>query len=286
MIEKLIVEGVDIILASAYSSQLFAYRDLTDSIGLDITLSDNVDYFESNTIAAKETLGSVPIFAYFKCFTIPVWISILFSMLSLALISKLMTNNQKFKSFGTYVWNYSIILMAGSMAKPFLKAAPHLILSLWLVSALILSNLFNAFIMDFMVTTVPIIRIKTLEELSERKDMKIVVRVDHFLTTYTQGQSKLARDLARQLEPYDDFYEEKIDEKLIKGLTQGTVAYITDGLLMIFTLIGLSQTHDMSFKSIFISRGSSSEMEPYFLIINKGMPSWAIETLNNKLDKL
>ena len=134
-----------------------------------------------------------------------------------------------------------------------------------------------------MVSTVPVIRIITLEELSERQDMKIVVRDDSSLVVYANKSKPLDAALAQQLEPYADFRVENIGPKLINGLRDGSIAYISDGLLVICSLIELSETHNESFDSVFISRGyENSGFEPYFIIMNKEILPWAYDATNTK----
>ena len=222
-------------------------------------------------------------FAYFKCFSLFAWSTIVATILAISIVSKIISKmNTNLYSIGYYIWNYTIILISGTFSKSITRSTPYLILSLVLWLGLNFSILFNAFVVDFMVTTVPIIRVKSLEELSQRKELEIIVRVDSSLISFTeQGKSQLARGLASQLSTYDDFHQEHIGEKLIDDLRDGSVAYISDALLMIFTLISLSQSHDVSFKSVYISR-ENSELEPYFLLMNKNMPPWAIGILNKK----
>ena len=245
---------------------------------MDWALSDNVDFFEFNTIAAKVTLGSTPMYAYLNCFTKEVWILLVLSLVSLAMISKLSANNSK--SFGYYLFNYIIIFFKQELAPHIKNSVPYLIIGLRLLSALLVSIEFTAFITEFMVTTVPVIRIKTLEQLSKRQDLKIIVRDDSSLVVYANKSKPLDAALAQQLEPYYDFWVENIGPKLIKGLRDGSIAYISDGLLMICSLIELSETHNVSFDSVFISRGSSS-FEPYFLSSIEMSP-WASKVLNSK----
>ena len=72
------------------------------------------------------------------------------------------------------------------MQKSIIKKTSALILCVWMLSALVLSNQFTAYFLDFMVTAVPMVRIDTFEDLVKHKDMKIVVRNDDSFTAYVR----------------------------------------------------------------------------------------------------
>ena len=73
MIPRLMSEGFDLILGSAFVSQYIKYQAIFQALGIGIRISDHVDFFETSTIAAKVELGSSLLFAYFQCFPTEVW---------------------------------------------------------------------------------------------------------------------------------------------------------------------------------------------------------------------
>ena len=280
MVIEFLEERSDIILGSGMVSQYLVYKEWMKILGFDMVLSKPVGFYEMNTIAAKVSLGLIPMFAYFKCFSLNVWILLFVSMLSLALVSKLSTNKTRLKSFRFYFWNYSTLLLSKSMNDSIVKSVPYLILSIWLISSLFTSIQFMAHFYDFMVTTVPVIIIKTLEDLSQRTDMRIIVRGDSSLAAFTHLQnSSLAEALGKQLDPYYDFRAENITQILTQKLPNGLTAYINERLILILDLIKHFQSQNISLDSVYISRESAT-FEPYFFFLNKNLSQWALHLLN------
>ena len=271
-------EGLDLTLGPGWSSHIQIYKEFIAAFGINLTYSKAVAFFEMNTIAARVYKSSVPLFSYFKCFPVEIWVLLLSSVIILALVSKFSTNATKLKSFGYYVWNYSIVFISKSLNEYIVKSVHYSILSLWLWSALNLTILFTAYLMDFMVTTVPEVRIRTLEDLSQRKDnMKIVVRVDSILAEFAKNRDngQLANDLGGMLDHYYDYDKENVSDKIFNKLPEGEIAYINGRLFLIFDLVKISiEKNSPDFlNSIYISKESAS-YEPYFLFFNENSPAW------------
>src|SRR5690348_6447867 len=104
IIKKIIDEGVDILLQPGPVSQYLSYKNFFSALGTSFINSKEIDYFEFNNIAAKYYTEYKPILAYFRCFSIPVWLLIMVSILFLTVSSKL-TKYYKKINFGNYFWN-------------------------------------------------------------------------------------------------------------------------------------------------------------------------------------
>ncbi len=153
----------------------------------------------------------------------------------------------------------------------------------WLIAALVISTQFTGSLFDFIVRPLPLTKIKSLEQLSQREGMNICVRGDSWVDGLKEmaetGVSQLAVDIGNKLETYLDYYAEGVDKKLAERLLDGTIAWINDRLIMVYTLIEISRTENVSFDSVYIST-ESSELIPYFYFVNKAISPWACAALN------
>ena len=176
-----------------------------------------------------------------------------------------------------------VLLISKEMQKSIIKKISGLILSVWMLSALVLSNQFTAYFLDFMVTAVPMVRIDSFEDMVKHKDMKIVVRNDDSFTAYVrQEDTDLKRSLSSMLDPYDHDMEES-EKKLAKGFKDLSYAYVTKMELMIFILIEISLYYDKEPPSIFDIlhlTDKASFYEPFFLLGNHDSPDWLKVNLN------
>ena len=270
----------DIILGPGSSSQFEKYSSVSEFAGFNLLRSEFLGAFETNSIAAIKYFASVPMFAYFKCFSIGVWLSLMSSIIIFAIISSIFGKRSKFKSIGGYIWNYSIVLISKSMNEFVVNSVPKLLIILWLMSALFISIQFTAYFLDFMIRTIPEIIVWTIEDLAERPDMRIVCRDDYALVAFAESEeSVLANNIEEQLDTYYDYREENIPQKLIAGLNNGSFAYVHDRLLMLFTLIKLVLYENASFDRVHVSTASAS-YEPYFPFIKGESPPWILTMLN------
>ena len=162
------------------------------------------------------------------------------------------------------------------------RRGPQILIGFWLLSALIISNHFSAYLLDFMIRGVSVIKIETLEDLSQRQELKIIVREDASLVEFTDNNStELARALKKQLFKYFDKVKDGINYALARGLTNGSVAYVNpDRLKMIFTIMELMEKENLVFDGIHISRASAG-FEPYFILFNSNVPQWLKLSLNS-----
>ena len=278
MVNRIINEGFDIILGTSSVSQLFHYQEPLSVLNIELVNSKFLGYNEVNTIAARTFPGKVPLLAYFNCYSKSNWLFMLITLLTVSALSTLSIKNHNSMLFRNIFCNYIIVLVKQPMNLWVSRHSPSHVISIWLMSAFILTTLFTAYFFDFMVRTVPLIKIRTLEDLYQREGMKIIVRSDSSLI-----QSKLkggiwSKDNNSQFETYFDFKTEGAP-KLINGLNEGRVAYINNRLPLIFTLIYLSEIQNKSFENIYISSDSAA-FEPYFSMLNKLIPPWAAEAFN------
>ena len=271
-VNNVIEEKIDIMMTPAIASQFIKYSSLMNILDKNFVNSVFVDFFEMASIASKILPGVQyqALFSYFKCFRIEVWSLIFTTMLFLTLLSVWQTKN--FKDFSNFLWNY-FILMFGNPSKNFLNRKKiKYFVAIWLMSVLLLSNDFTASILVFMVRAIPELKIDSLEQLSRRTDLKIIVRDDSGLVAFTEKvDSELARSLAKQLDTFNNYGQ--VVDKLVNGLRDGSIAYINPRLTLIFGLISLSQMKKRTANEesltdvVHISEGNDG-LEPYFILIN------------------
>ena len=281
-------EKLDIIVAPSVVSQYLVYKEFNERVfNFNITYSDFIGYFEADVIAAMEYPGKIPMFAYFSCFEKEVWLLIIASIVVLSLISSIDgktfdLNSNIFDIFS----NFMVLLISKAMKKSIIKKTSGLILSVWVLSALVLSNQFTAEFTDFMVTAVPMVRIDSFEDLVKHKDMKIVVRADDSFTVYVrQKDTPLKRSLSSMLDPY--LHNDEIMNKLAKGLKDQSYSYVTKRDMLIFFLSDIAFNYDNQpsrlFDILHISE-KTNFYEPYLFLINNDGPNWIKINLNRMCD--
>ena len=253
------------------------YHDLLTMIGIDAIYSKQVDYFEVDTIVAKFYPGSVEMFAYFKIFKWSLWVTLVISVICVAIVWTLRIG-QKFslKTLAQNMANISMVLMSVSIN----KLSPHLLIGFWLITAVFVTQYFTAFLLDYMVWSIPLDKIEILDDIARRSNMTIITRDDSALVRFIQEKntpSNLA--LRNQLDRYIHYKNDDVFDKLERGLTTGKVAFIHDYLILVFYLIELMKTSNLSMDSIYISK-EMSYFEPYFLPLNEKSPPWLMPSLN------
>ena len=279
----MIKEGIDILLAPGMVSQYFIFNKRFPEFGLYFDHSVSVGYLQSNIIAAKVWPGKADIFAYFKCFSSTVWISLIITIVSISILSafiRLVKENvhATIRCYVNlvidYLWNYSVTLLYGSMSAETVRRTSRAMLALWLLSSMFISIEFNAFTLDFMVTTIPDVKINTLEDLASRKDMKFIVRNDSALAMYlTKTNNELTKTLREKMVGYVDMEAEAIPALVSDGLTKGTAAFINRKSMILFHLDKISRWQNVTFDNLHLSQ-ESSIYEPFFILFNRNIDPW------------
>ena len=266
----MISEDWHIILGPGSGSQFMSYERPMRNWGKKLGLGEYLGYFSMNTIAARTYPGTPEILPYFKCFSTGVWTLILISLAFISMLTTLSKGKCNYRTFGQNLWNYSVILIA-----PLHKMPKGLNLFIWFISALFLTKYFLVYFFDFMIRSVPMVTINTFQDLSQRPDMKILVRGDSSLyETIMSDNSEMSNTLYNQLELFTNLLSEDIGERLATGLNNGSVAFVHDHMIMISYLMKVMQDFKVKFDSIHISQAMVT-FEPYFVFFNQEMPQWA-----------
>ena len=191
-------------LAPLVTSQYFQYSTGLKMLGYNLSHTQFIGYFEADVIASIEYPGKIPMFAYLSCFSKEVWILIIASLVVLSLVSSIDRKSFHLSSnIFEICYNFKILLISKAMKKSMIEKTSGLILSIWIISALVLSNQFTAYFTDFMVTAVPMVRIDSFEDLVKHKDTKIVARDDDSFTQYLrENDTQLKRSLLPMLDTY------------------------------------------------------------------------------------
>ena len=142
--------GFDIALAPATISAFWTYQSAFKNSGILIEHSDFIGMSESNNIASKISHDAFSIFNYHKCFSNLVWSFILLFMIITAVISAILDKDNFCSSIMRFLWNYFITLFWAPIEPMLCKRGPKLLMSFWLISALIISIHFTAYLLDYM----------------------------------------------------------------------------------------------------------------------------------------
>ena len=269
-------------LAPLVTSQYFQYSTGLKMLGYNLSHTQFIGYFEADVIASIEYPGKIPMFAYLSCFSKEVWILIIASLVVLSLVSSIDRKSFHLSSnIFEICYNFKILLISKSIQKSIINRISTIILSIWIISALVLSNQLTAYFTDFMVTAVPMIRIDSFEDLVKHKDTKIICREDDSFTVSVKlNDTQLKRSLLPMLEPYEHQLEYRKLAKVLKNLSY---VYVTKRDLMVFIM--------MDFK-IFYYKGpprledilhlseKTNLLEPYFMFVNNDSPVWLKVNLN------
>ena len=257
-----------LVIQPSTGTQYSQYKMGMANFGIQLGHSKVIDFYQQNTIASMSYPGSDQMFSYFKCFTIEVWV---FTLLSIILISLIQPGKVTMLKFFANIWTYFSALISA----PVKKIESKILFYFWVISALFVGKYFTAFLLDFMVSSIPPVTIKTLEDLSLRSDLKIYVRGDSSLAHFAKtDDSFLAKALKTKIIPYFNYRSEGVPKKLALGLNNGSSAYIQDRLILIFTMIDIVRDENVSFDSIHISSDSAT-FEPFYIFLNLDMPKWA-----------
>ena len=268
------------ILGPGTDSQFLLYQEQLSFLTIALRHTTLVDFFESNTFVSRTNAGKVAMFAYLKCFPKLVWALVFLSAFIISVTAILATKHFKSRSLRDLFWSYTSLLTCQPMQLSHIRSVPYLITGLWLTSALVFTTQFSAYFFDNLIKGVPIDVINTIEELSERDHIKVVVRDDSLLSKFAATDtSSTARALSTHINEYFDFESEDIEHTIMKGLTNGSVAYVNDRLILLFTLIGLREQFNFSYESLHIST-ESSVFQPYFLLTNEMIPKWSQKYLD------
>ena len=160
-----------------------------------------------------------------------------------------------------------------------MKCSP--ILGIWLIGAYCLSIGFTAYLFDFMIIGVPVIKIDSLEELSQTKDIEIHVREDSSLETFIQfNDSDLAKAIKPKLKTYDDYFS--FTYELMSGLRNGSFAFVETRMTLLFNLeefahLAQKTYNDTNFLDLMHVSEESGGLEPYFLTVGE---EWIQKDMN------
>ena len=181
--------------------------------------------------------------------------------------------------FGKNVWNYSIHLLGKSTTK-INKIPGNLLMNLkatWLLSAFMINILFNVYFLEEMVLPTPLTKIDSIDDLF-KSNMVILARLDSALYTYLDS---IQSPLINRIESYRNF--ESINEKLFHGLRTGSMAYVNQKFILIYSILvmndmvkqqqrnGYNLYNDNEITSMLHISKDDGGTEPYYLIINENL---------------
>ena len=262
---NLMEERVDLLLSPTTASQYIKYKNGLKLLNIDFRQTKSIGFFEIASILSKTSPGSQQVFKFFKCFTFNVWISIFLSIVISSLISSL---NSFPVLFYKNLWNYVLLLYSKSSQKFLFNFKNKLILSFWLLSALILSIQFTAYLLDYMVIAIPVNKIDNLEQLV-KSNKRIIARDDSALLVYAEKvETQLAKDIRPLIDPYTDF--SAIKQNYIKQMKSGSHVYINQRLVLLFDAINclenefIDRNGQKLLDLLHISEDSGG-LEPYFM---------------------
>ena len=179
--------------------------------------------------------------------------------------------------FRKNVWNYSANLLGKSTTK-IIKAPGNSLINLagsWLISAFMINILFNVSFLEEMVSPKPVTKIDSIDDLF-KSDMVVLARDDSVLFTYLDS---IQSPLIKRIESYTNY--ESINEKLLHELRTGSLAYVTQKAVLIYSILKLNDKiklerrvysdEDRELISMLHISKDDGGTEPYYFIINENM---------------
>ena len=89
LIQSIMSDKVDILLAPAVATQYLQYSERLKIFGFDFGYTKTIDFYEVNAVISRSRTGTLPVFAYFLCFPPEVWALIFASIFFLSMTSSI-----------------------------------------------------------------------------------------------------------------------------------------------------------------------------------------------------
>lgn len=142
-----------------------------------------------------------------------------------------------------------------------------------------------AYLLEYEIRGIPLVKINTLEELAKRKDIDIYVRENSALEIFADhSDTELASDVKSHLKIYQWLAD--IRSELIRGLRNGSMAYVNPRLSLILYLTDFSELEAIGDNEpkltdvVHVSEETGGQ-EPYFLFINASAERWVLTSMND-----
>ena len=292
LIDQISREGYEMLWGRIEVQQYLSYGEYIEALGHSVSHSKSVGIMSLNTMVTKILPGKTPEFVYFSCFSTMTWIFIFLSVLFMSIIHVIrirVTNTSRTdnsakkhaKVIIETIINFLSPLLSRSVEKCLLNRSNRFNLGIYLIFSMVISINFCNYLLDYLQVELPMVKIKTIEDLAERSEMKIIVRSDSSLAAFaSKGESELARTIDKKILPYANNANFKKADQLVSGLMDGSMAYIEEHLDVIQLLTKINKVNrNLSLESLHISTESAS-FEPYFIIVNPNITMWASMALN------
>ena len=282
--EQIFSEGYEIIWSSAKIEQYFLYGKIIAIFGFKVSYSRSVGIMNPNTIVTKMLPGKAPEFIYFQCFSTLTWMLILMTIILMSIFhlmkirvtsSTRMTRpiQSQVKIFLVTMINDICPLLNKALEKSHAEHSSRFVLGLYLLFSMVISMNFCNYLLDYLQVELPMVKIKNLDDLAKRSDLKIILRGDSSLVALA-GKGELSKISNLQLEPYFNFHSDDIERRLTKGLMEGSIAYIQERFNAVQTLLKINKKNkSFSLSTLHISTESAG-YEPYFILFNPKIPIW------------
>ena len=270
-----IAKKPDMSLAPVTTSQFLLFNSRLNFFGINNVISKFIGFSDVSSILSKIKIENRPLFQSFRCFQYDIWSLILASIILLSIISSF--KNFTITMFRKNVWNYSANLLGKSTTK-IIKAPGNSLINLagaWLLSAFLINILFNVSFLEEMVSPKPVTKIDSIDDLF-KSDMVVLARDDSVLYTYLDS---IQSPLIKRIESYTNY--ETINEKLFDGLRTGSLAYVTQKAVLIYSILKLNDKiklerrvysdEDIELISMLHISKDDGGTEPYYFIINENM---------------
>ena len=268
------------------------YSKIMSAFGYKVTHSRCIGMLSPNAIITKMLPGTTPEFVYIRCFSTLTWILIFVSILLVSifhLIRIRVTSSirlasscaSQVKVFLETIINNICPLLSKAVENAQVEHTSRLVLGVYLLFSMVISFNFSNYLLDYLQVELPMVEIKTLEDLVKRNDLRILMRGDFSLAAFAEKRdSELARSIENKLDMYFDYYGENIILNLTKGLIEGSIAYIQEHLNAVSTLSRVNEINNsFSMNTLHISTESAG-YEPYFILVNPTISIWASMSLD------
>jgi len=222
-------------------------------------------------------------FEFILGFEVPVWIALFITMLIIPL--SFCVIEKSFSGYFKNLWNYSYLILSEAIPKMPKCSMKRFVLIFWLLACTVLLSGYSGVLRSLFLRPNPDDVINSMEDLYDRKDMKILALEGFDIHQFVETQkdkNEMARDFASRLEliTFEEYHYplQKAYEKLFSGYVLSYPKYLMEDCY--FFLLRPTEVKSELCKKVHISEYGSNP-SPYYVIISKTMMNKSAQAFNN-----
>ena len=217
----------DILVVQLNTNNFVHYMDKIRETGLNYLNSKVMDYFDTGSIAYHTLPGVQPMLTYFQCFSTDIWTLIAINGLFVSLFLTINQNN--YRNLLNNIWNIFILMFSKSIQKSlnFNQKFNKLVITLWLIVVLVLSIHFCNFLLDYLIQTIPDLKIDSWDDLYHRKNITILLSpASSVLSFVKESDSPMAVNFRSRIELLETEVSDEFKNSLHDKMISGNYAYV------------------------------------------------------------